>query len=189
LKTLAPRRADNLLRHWLYQNRVQLPSQSRLAEIRGQMLDAAHDMHPFFDFGEMVLRRIGNRLELHPRLGTPPEDPVELHWHGEAGIAVPAWRGTLVFEPGDGLGLPADALSRHSLMLHRRSGQERLKLAANRPSRSLKALYQEAEIAPWRRLWSPLLYLNGELVFAAGLGMDVRRLVMGESVTLRWMPD
>jgi tRNA(Ile)-lysidine synthase len=189
LKSLAPRRADNLLRHWLYQNRVQLPSQSRLEEIRSQMLDAAHDMHPFFDFGAMVLRRIGNRLELHPRLGTPPEDPVELHWHGEAQIAVPAWRGTLLFEPGDGLGLPRDALLRHPLMLHRRAGQERLKLAANRPSRSLKTLYQDAEIAPWRRLWSPLLYLNGELVFAAGLGMDVRHLAMGGSVVLRWVPD
>jgi tRNA(Ile)-lysidine synthase len=189
LKTLTPRRADNLLRHWLYQNRVQLPSQSRLDEIRGQMLDAAHDMHPFFDFGAVVLRRIGNRLELHPRLGTPPEDPVELHWHGELEMAVPAWRGVLVFEPGDGLGLSRDALARHPLFLHRRAGQERLKLAANRPSRSLKALYQDAEIAPWRRLWSPLLYLNGELVFAAGLGMDVRHMAMGESVVLRWVPD
>jgi tRNA(Ile)-lysidine synthase len=189
LKALTPRRADNLLRHWLYQNRVQLPSQSRLEEIRSQMLDAAHDMHPFFDFGAMALRRIGSRLELHPRIGTPPEDPVALRWQGEAGIAVPAWRGTLLFEAGDGLGVPRGALLRHPLMLHRRAGQERLKLAANRPSRSLKTLYQEAEIAPWRRLWSPLLYLNGELVFAAGLGMDVRHLAMGESVALRWAPD
>ncbi len=136
-----------------------------------------------------VLRRIGNRLELHPRLGTPPDDPIALQWNGADPIAVPAWRGTLVFEAGDGLGLSREALSRHPLMLHRRAGQERLKLAANRPSRSLKAQYQEAEIAPWRRLWSPLLYLNGELVFAAGLGMDVRHLVMGESVALRWVPD
>ena len=189
LKTLTPRRADNLLRHWLYQNRVQLPSQSRLEEIRSQMLDAAHDMHPFFDFGAMVLRRIANRLELHPRIGTPPEDPVELRWQGEAMLAVPAWRGTLLFEPSDGLGMPRDALLRHPLVLHGRSGQERLKLAANRPSRSLKVLYQEAEIAPWRRLWSPLLYLNGALVFAAGLGMDVRHVAMGESVMLRWVAN
>lgn len=189
LKTLTSRRADNLLRHWLYQNRVQLPSQSRLQEIRSQMLDAANDMHPFFDFGAMVMRRIGNRLELHPRLGTPPEEPVELHWHGEADIAVPSWRGRLVLEPTDGLGLPREVLSRHPLMLHPRAGQERLKMAANRPSRSLKTLYQEAEIAPWRRLWSPLLYVNGALVFAAGLGMDVRHVAMGESVLLRWVPD
>lgn len=189
LKILTPRRADNLLRHWLYLNRVQLPSQSRLDEIRSQMLESASDMHPFFDFGGMVLRRIGNRLELHPRLGTPPDEPVALQWHGEERIAVPAWHGALILEAGDGLGLPRDALLRHPLMLHRRSGQERLKLAANRPSRSLKALYQEAEIPPWRRLWSPLLYLNGELVFAAGLGMDVRHLTMGESVVLRWEPD
>jgi len=189
LQTLSAQRADNLLRHWLYRNRVQLPSASRLEEIRSQMLGAAGDMHPFFDFGPMTLRRIGSRLELHPRLGTPPETPVALHWQGEAELPVPAWRGRLVLEPTDGLGISREELTRHPLMLHPRAGQERLKVAANRPSRSLKALYQEAEVAPWRRLWSPLLYLNGELVFVAGLGMDVRHAVMGNAVLLRWESD
>lgn len=189
LQTLSARRADNLLRHWLYRNRVQLPSASRLEEIRSQMLGAAGDMHPFFDFGPMTLRRIGSRLELHPRLGTPPQAPVALRWQGQAELPVPAWRGRLVLEPTDGLGISQEELRRHALMLHPRSGQERLKVAANRPSRSLKALYQEAEIAPWRRLWSPLLYLNGELVFVAGLGMDVRHAAMGDAVLLRWEAD
>jgi len=186
LQALPPHRADNLLRHWLYRNKVQLPSTARLEEIRSQMLQAAGDMHPFFDFGAMTLRRIGSRLELHPRVGQPPLEPVALRWNGEAELAVPAWRGKLLFEPTDGLGLSADALRRHILMLHPRAGQERLKLAANRPSRTLKSLYQEAEIAPWRRLWSPLLYLNGQLVFVAGLGMDVRHAVMGQAVVVRW---
>ncbi|WP_194711038.1 tRNA lysidine(34) synthetase TilS [Noviherbaspirillum soli] len=189
LQTLSAQRADNLLRHWLYRNRVQLPSASRLEEIRSQMLGAAGDMHPFFDFGPMTLRRIGSRLELHPRLGTPPEAPVALRWEGEAELPVPAWRGRLVLEPTEGLGISQEELRRHPLMLHPRAGQERLKVAANRPSRSLKALYQEADIAPWRRLWSPLLYLNGELVFVAGLGMDVRHAAMGNAVLLRWESD
>lgn len=189
LQTLSARRADNLLRHWLYRNRVQLPSASRLEEIRSQMLGAAGDMHPFFDFGPMTLRRIGSRLELHPRVGTPPEAPVALHWQGESELPVPAWRGRLVLEPTDGLGISREELQRHRLMLHPRTGQERLKVAANRPSRSLKALYQEADIAPWRRLWSPLLYLNGALVFVAGLGMDVRHAAMGNAMLLRWESD
>jgi tRNA(Ile)-lysidine synthase len=146
-------------------------------------------MHPFFDFGPMTLRRIGTRLELHPRVGAPPEAPVALRWQGEAELPVPAWRGRLVLEPTDGLGISQDELRRHPLMLHPRAGQERLKVAANRPSRSLKALYQEADIPPWRRLWSPLLYLNGELVFVAGLGMDVRHAAMGNAVLLRWESD
>ena len=189
LQTLSTQRADNLLRHWLYRNRVQLPSASRLEEICSQMLGAAGDMHPFFDFGPMTLRRIGSRLELHPRVGTPPDAPVALRWQGEAELPVPAWRGRLVLEPTNGLGVSQEELRRHPLVLHPRAGQERLKLAANRPSRSLKALYQEADIPPWRRLWSPLLYLNGELVFVAGLGMDVRHAVMGDAVLLRWESD
>lgn len=189
LQTLSAQRADNLLRHWLYRNRVQLPSASRLEEIRSQMLGAAGDMHPFFDFGPMTLRRIASRLELHPRVGAPPNAPVALRWQGEAALPVPAWRGRLVLEPTDGLGVSREELRRHPLMLHPRAGQERLKVAANRPSRSLKALYQEADIPPWRRLWSPLLYLNGELVFVAGLGMDVRHAAMGNAVLLRWESD
>ena len=52
----------------------------------------------------------------------------------------------------------------------------KMKLWPLRPAKSLKDLYAEAGIAPFDRDELPLLLLNGEIVFAAGLGMDVRRL-------------
>jgi tRNA(Ile)-lysidine synthase len=186
LHSLSTERLDNLLRHWLYMHKVQLPSTSRLDEIRAQMLGAAGDMHPFFDFGAVTLHRIGNRLELHPRLGSPPDDALALQWQGESEIVVPQWHGRLLFGRTDGPGLDPERLRSLPLTLARRSGQERLKIAANRPSKSLKSLFQESAIASWQRKWSPLVYLDNKLIFVAGLGMDVRHLTQDGGLTLRW---
>ncbi|MES2535172.1 MAG: tRNA lysidine(34) synthetase TilS [Pseudomonadota bacterium] len=187
MRLLSAERVDNLLRHWLYQHKVQMPSTARLDEIRAQMLGGASDMHPFFDFGTVTLHRIANRLELHPNLGTPPEEVLALQWQGESGIDVPQWHGRLVFDSTAGPGLDAGVLRSTPLMLAPRSGQERLKIAVNRPSKSLKSLFQESEIASWQRQWLPLAYLKTELVFVAGLGMDVRHLTPGIGITLRWV--
>jgi tRNA(Ile)-lysidine synthase len=186
LDALPPERIDNLLRHWLYRQGVQLPSTARLNQIRQQMLQAADDLHPFFDFGPARLHRIAGRLELHPNLGTPPADELSLQWRGQPEILVPQWRGRLIFEKTDDAGLDAERLRNGRLTLRARAGQERLKIALNRPSKSLKSLFQESSIAPWRRGWLPLLYLDAELVFVAGLGMDARHLTQGAGMALRW---
>jgi tRNA(Ile)-lysidine synthase len=189
LRKLSESRFDNLLRYWLHHHGVRLPSTARLAEIREQMLGAEGDMHPYFDFAEQTLHRIADRLELHPKLGLPPSGPIDVEWHGEAEIAVPSWRGRLLFEHTAGPGLSRESVLNQPLTLRPRAGQERLKLALNRPSKSLKSLFQEADIAPWRRAWLPLAYLDSELVFVAGLGMEARRLDAGQGVLLRWQAE
>jgi tRNA(Ile)-lysidine synthase len=55
-----------------------------------------------------------------------------------------------------------------------RSGGERLRPAAGRPSRSLKNLLQEAGIPAWQRPNLPLLFVGNALVWAAGVGYDCR---------------
>jgi tRNA(Ile)-lysidine synthase len=189
LRALSEPRFDNLLRYWLHRHGVRLPSTARLAEIRGQMLGAEGDMHPYFEFDTLTLHRIADRLELHPKLGLPPSDPTVVQWRGEAEIALPAWRGRLIFEHAAGPGLARESMLDRPLTLKPREGQERLKLALNRPSKSLKSLFQEAEVAPWRRAWLPLAYFDSELVFVAGLGMEARRLKEGGGLVLRWQPD
>jgi tRNA(Ile)-lysidine synthase len=185
LARLPARRADNLLRHWLQQQRVSLPSTARMEEVREQMLNAAADAHPEIDFGTMVLRRVRGSLILTPRRDTPPDDDILLRWQGQEEIVVPQWQGSLQFLRGSGPGISTQLLRQHDLQLRPRRGSERLKPAPLRPSRSLKLLYQEAGIAPWRRLWSPLVYLEERLVFVAHLGMDARHVEEG-GIVLRW---
>jgi tRNA(Ile)-lysidine synthase len=54
-------------------------------------------------------------------------------------------------------------------------GGERLKIKPNTPSRSLKNLYQEAGVPPWQRQ-IPLLFIDGTLVAAEGLGVSITHL-------------
>jgi tRNA(Ile)-lysidine synthase len=188
LAALPERRADNLLRHWLQHQGIRLPSSARLEEIRKQMLTSAEDAQPEVDLGERILRRSGAVLAIHAKRAAAPDFDILLRWNGEAEIALPQWHGTLLLMQGEGAGIPAGSLREHGLCLRPRRGSERLKLSLTRPSRGLKQLYQDAGIPPWTRLWSPLAYLDEQLVFVAGLGMDARH-VAPQGIMLRWRED
>jgi tRNA(Ile)-lysidine synthase len=55
-----------------------------------------------------------------------------------------------------------------------RGGGERLRPDAARPRRRVKDLFQEQGVAPWLRERAPFLWSGGNLVWAPGLGIDVR---------------
>ena len=55
-----------------------------------------------------------------------------------------------------------------------RGGGERLKLAPHRPQRTLKSLLREAALPPWQRERLPLLFCDGMLAWAPGIGWDCR---------------
>ena len=80
-------------------------------------------------------------------------------------------RGELRLRPARGRGIDAARLERARVTLRARAGGERLQLDARRPHRTLKNLFQEAGIAPWRRARLPLLYCGDELVWVPQLGI------------------
>jgi tRNA(Ile)-lysidine synthase len=79
--------------------------------------------------------------------------------------------GELRLRPARGRGIDAARLERSRVTLRSRAGGERLQLDARRPRRTLKNLFQEAGIPPWRRERLPLLYCGEELVWVPGLGV------------------
>jgi len=187
LQGLSRPRVDNLLRHWLTHSGLRAPSSQRLREIRAQLLEGRADGNPQLDFGAVILYRSGERIQWRLRGGQPPATQVLLRWHDEAALEVPDWQGRLLFETVDrGPALDPARLRAGPLVLRPRQGRERIRLAHNRPSRSLKNLYQEAGVPGWRRPWLPLLYLGDDLIFVAGLGMDIRHTQDGPGVRLRW---
>jgi tRNA(Ile)-lysidine synthase len=80
-------------------------------------------------------------------------------------------QGELRLRPARGRGIDAARLERARLTLRPRAGGERLQLDARRPHRTLKNLFQEAGIAPWRRERLPLLYCGDVLVWVPQLGI------------------
>ena len=100
---------------------------------------------------------------------------------------LPGWGGAIVARRvrQGGAALPRLA----ALTLSARHGGERFRLAAGRPSRSLKHQYQAAGVPPWQRD-GPLLFCEGVLVFVPGLGLDAGALAgAGEpQLALTWEP-
>jgi tRNA(Ile)-lysidine synthase len=200
LRALSLDRGYNMLRHWFATRGLAMPSTAWLAEMVTQLLEARDDAQLLVTHPECHIRRHRGRLFITPKLADlagmrDPDDEgiIDKHgeafvWRGEAQLRFPAYGGVLHFEPA-GQGFDAAWLRAQPLVIDFRKGGERLKLAANRPTRSLKAHYQACDIPAWERTRLPIVSAKGELLFAAGLGMDCRHVgtaVGSQMIGLRW---
>ena len=169
--------ANNVLRYWLKQHHLAMPSQERLQawwqDLSGMRLDQrlhwAHNGHAIR--GWRGLLQIDTSVTQQKTI------------RGE-------WIFTPISPNSKQAGLPWDwyqeALNAKTIETKAREGGERLKIKPNTPSKSLKKLYQEAGVPPWQRD-IPLLYINQELIAVEGLGVSQSHLVgHGKRVWPEW---
>lgn len=189
LRALSSERLDNLLRHWLGVHGVRMPSTSWLAEMRAQLLDAKADAQLCVSHPDCAIRRHRNRVYLTPKRDADAAcvAPQSFGWQGEACLDFPAYQGRVHFEPAEE-GLDAAWLRQQTLLIRYRQGGDVVKLAANRPTRSLKQHFQALGVPPWERPFLPLVTAAQEVLYAAGIGMDSHRMAAGQGayIRLRW---
>ncbi len=166
-----PVRANNVMRYWLKNNRLSMPSTERLQswwrDLRGlrtgTKLEWLHDRHQ--------IRAWRNTLRIE--------------------ISQPSSRGTWIFVPiperSSQAGLSWEYCQKAKLIESRpRIGGERLKIKPNTPSKSLKNLYQEAGVPPWQRQ-IPLLFIDKVLIAVEGVGVNASYLsTQGPRVWPEW---
>ncbi|MBI3432709.1 MAG: tRNA lysidine(34) synthetase TilS [Hydrogenophilales bacterium] len=169
LARLSIPRARNLLRHFIEQHGQTLPSLRRLDEALHQLRDAHADARVRVNLGLMELWRYRCGAYLVP--GKQPRAGA-VDWHGEATIRVPAAGVSVRMDRVIGAGLRQTALEAGEVTLGVRAGGERLRVHAGGPRRSLKNLLQEHAIPPWQRERLPLMWCDGRLVWAAGIGFE-----------------
>ncbi len=150
LRAAPKARAKLILREFLRAGGTRAPDARQLDEMLRQFLDASADSRLRLEHDGKVLRRYRDEIALVP--------PGEVD-------------GEVVFHQCLGAGLDAAKLRAEPVSIRPREGGERLQLAANRPSRTLKNLFQEAGIAPWERDRVPLVYCGEALVWVPGLGI------------------
>lgn len=166
LAQLSLARAKNLLRWWLAQHHLSMPTAEHLAEILQQLLHAKPDAELSIKVQHYTLRRYQQRAYLTVEKTT---EPFDLVWNGEAELVLPNG-GKLIFKQGVGAGL-ALKLGITRLRVTNRSGGERFKPDAARPTRTLKHLCQAANIPPWQREHLPLVYWQDTLACIPGIGV------------------
>jgi len=171
-----PAAANNVLRYWLKVAGLAMPSHERLQAWWLDLQQARSD--------------------------------AKLEWlHDECSIRL--WRGQLqigaAVKPGEGEwifvsvpirstqgGLPAAWITKSkkagTVEFRVRGGAERLQVTAGGPRKILKNLYQENAVPPWQRQ-APLLYIDGELIAVAGVGVSYPHLVFtGRRLLPQWKP-
>jgi tRNA(Ile)-lysidine synthase len=137
-----------LLREFLRARGLRAPSEAKLVEMLRQL--TGKGVRTAIEHDGAVLRVYRGRVSVEKRPG-----------------------GELRLRPARGRGIDAARLERSRVTLRARAGGERLQLDARRPRRTLKNLFQEAGVPPWRREQLPLLYCGEELVWVPGLGVAV----------------
>ncbi len=152
--------ANNLLRYWLQTQQLAMPSQERL----------------------QAWWRDLSKVKADAQLEWAHDDGYICLWRGMLQVAeVEEGRWVLKPLPANSrqLGLPADlvetAQELNQITLRERLGSEKIQIKPNTPRKTLKNLFQEADIPPWGRQ-APLLYINDELIAVAGIGVSYPHL-------------
>lgn len=200
LLALSASRQATCLRAWIADEGIEPPARATLIEALRQAGQTHSDTALTIRMGGWELRRWGADLVLRP-VAKPVRDTsrnVTLAWSGQAEAPLAPWGGVLEFRrarPGES-GFPESLLKASPLVVRPRQGGEKIKLYRLRPSRTLKHLYQAQGIPAFERGDLPLVWSGSELLFAAGLGGEVRLMRVAEDGgrqeplwVLSWKPD
>jgi tRNA(Ile)-lysidine synthase len=154
-------RATNALRRWLSKNGLAYPSEERLTAWWSELQQTRPDSKLQWNHDQQVIRLWRGHL-------TITQDSSSTEVMGE-------WTFKKVPANSKKPGIAKDrfekAKQKGLINTMAREGGEKFKVDSKRPRRSLKNLYQEADIPPWQRD-VPLLYIGEELVAVAGIGIS-----------------
>ncbi|QLI80417.1 tRNA lysidine(34) synthetase TilS [Chitinibacter fontanus] len=178
-------RQKNVLRHWLGLAGIVLELRA-FNELLRTAIDAADDTHPALVWRNAAIRRYQGHLHItQASLQAGPTQSITPNLL--AGNDLPDWHGELRWTQCETGGIAEHWLNTATISVQGRQGGEQFKLAANRPTRSLKAHCQAAAIAPWLRETTPLIYIDGQLAAMPGLGVNAQfQASAGET---GWLPE
>jgi len=165
LQRLSEPRRRNALRCWLECHGESPPEAKRLHELAGAVLASRSDGAAAVAFAGFQVRRFAGELHFLPDL--PRFDEL---WQADWNPA----KSPLLELPGNGslhaIATNEQGLAAASYQIRYRQGGETCRLA-NRRSRKLKKILNEARIPPWLRKRLPLLFAGSELAAIPGIGI------------------
>jgi len=159
LRALPADARARLLRRWVqHLDLPPLPADG-LRRIESELLAAAEDRVPHYDWCGVRILRWNDRL--HAQQDAYAAWPLDWQrgWDGSSPLALP-----------DGSMLALEGASRFdaAVQVRARSGGERIVLPGRRHSHSLKHVLQERGLPPWQRARLPLLFAADGTLLAAG---------------------
>lgn len=190
LSTLTITRQANLIRWWLSNNQVAMPSTALLTQILKQLQSKRTD--------SAIKIKVANNLYVmrYKGLAFLVDEPkkltsINLLWQGEEIVILPNLS-RLLFEKAIGKGIAYQrGGSDIKLRIKNREGGERFLPDLGRPRRSLKTIMQMMAMPPWQREQMPLIFMDETLVIIPNVGVDAQMRAESHEVGLSvtWQPS
>jgi tRNA(Ile)-lysidine synthase len=167
LGALSKARQHNLLRYWLRDLGLPVPSQAQMQHVISDVIHAAPGSDPCVKWPGVELRAY--RRQLYALSAMSPFMPDRrLAWDMQSVLQIDGV-GTLEASMVQGQGLTTALLGQKDICIGFRQGGERIRPARRGHEHELKKLFQEAAVPPWQRERTPILYQGDQVVAVAGL--------------------
>jgi len=189
LNKLPNLRVINLIRWWLSFNDLLMPSKKNIEELTRQVNYIKKDTSLNLKISnDNAIRAFGDKLfivNMKNKLTS-----YHLKWSGQEEIELPN-KSKLHFVKTKKGGLSLLKVGAKTLYIKGRTGGEKLKPFPDQPSRSLKYLFQKAEIPHWERDQVPLVYANEKLVAVPNLGIqfEYQSNIGEDGYQIKWLRD
>ena len=171
LKDKSFERANNILRYIILANGMSVPSMKTLQNGLKKILDPKTDK-AVITWKGYCIRKYKNNLYFLSNLDLKPNKvDVKIPWEIDKKVNLGENIGTIeaTFIHGDGLSIQK---CENKLTISYRQGGELIKPIGHRINKSLKNLFQENKILPWKRDKIPLIYYQDELISVADLWLN-----------------
>ncbi|MFV0549878.1 MAG: tRNA lysidine(34) synthetase TilS [Limnobaculum xujianqingii] len=166
-----------LLRRWLNQHDVMMPSQEQLEKLWWEVALSQQDAEPMLKLGDYQIRRYRQCLYLLPAMQSVEE--IQLDWDGQSKLLLPDSLGVLIpDESGEAVRSPK--ADEQVTVRFSAPGNLNIHITGRTHSRSLKKLWQELGVPVWLRQRTPLLFYGDNLIAALGVFVTVEGQRQGD---------
>lgn len=188
LRKLSKIRRNNVIRFWLAQQELPMPSRHHLAKLWQEVVNAGEDANPQLGWQAGQFRRYQDVLynveqhaelkdeiisiaEISPQLISLPDNvgSLRLQLQGSDNTTTLNLHGADGINSTDSTTFCVQLPAAHQRVTIRFRGVGKCQPVGRHGSRSIKKLYQEYQVAPWLRDRIPLVYYDDELICAVGL--------------------
>jgi tRNA(Ile)-lysidine synthase len=166
LTELSYARRNNLLRYWIRERMLPVPTSRQLAQVSVDLLASRQDGMPCLRWPGAEMRRYRDDLYATPPLSAHDATKVYV-WEQDRDLVIPHLNLRLSAEDLKAqTSIVPSSQTRFEVRFRR--GGERCRREGRRHRYSLKTLFQDAGIPPWERDRIPLIYINDKLALVWG---------------------
>jgi len=173
LKQLSIARQCNVLRFWLYNLNLPIPSEIKIQEILRTAVNSRSDANPVIAWPGVQIRRFNGNLYAMPPL-LEHDNKIVLSLDLKKKLNLPSGLGILNIKMSKDV---AKNYQNKKFSLRFRVGGEKVFIPKRKVAHELKKLMQEWQVPPWMRERIPLVYCEDQIIAVAGFyaieGLDL----------------